>query len=251
VAMEKKIFGDAFLKDEQNLAIIINLGKRRFTYVAGIRDKRKTTYLKAYNLLGDPSFDTKGIGCKQSFTFYYPEVFKYGSEITYRANDFIENNNTFVVESGANVKLLAGNRITLKPGFKAEAGSNVSIQIVSCNNGLIQKSLTENAHNEITDIAKNVIEQDTDKLINPAMFSIFPNPTNDDFSLAYTLEDSSFVQIDLYNMSGAYIKNFLQLPQQESGVYYYNFSLSGLSSGTYILIFKNTSRTISNKIIKH
>jgi len=72
-----------------------------------------------------------------------------------------------------------------------------------------------------------------------------------DFSLAYTLENNSFVQIDLYNMTGVHIKNLLQISQQEAGVYYNNFSLSGLSSGLYILVFKNNSKTISSKIIKH
>jgi len=73
----------------------------------------------------------------------------------------------------------------------------------------------------------------------------------DDFSLAYTLENNSFVQIELHNTTGVHIRNFLQVAQQEAGVYYHNFSLSGLSSGLYILVFKNNSKTISSKIIKH
>jgi hypothetical protein len=92
---------------------------------------------------------------------------------------------------------------------------------------------------------------ETDEIFNPALFSIFPNPTTDDFSLAYTLENDSFVQIELYNMSGVHIQNFLQIAQQEAGVYYHNFSLSGLLSGAYIIVFKNNLKTISNKIIKH
>ena len=154
------------------------------------------------------------------------------------------------IESGASVKLLAGNRITLNPGFKVEQGSSVSVQIIPCNDGVIRKSMTGNDNEEIIDIIENTKEQKSDELINPALFSIFPNPTNDDFSLAYTLEDNGFVQIDLYNMSGSYIKTFLQLSQQESGIYYYNFSLSGLPTGLYMIVFKTDSKTISNKIIK-
>jgi len=259
VAMEKKVFGDAFKKDQDKLAAIINLGKRRFTYVAGIRDKRKTTYLKAYNILGDPSFDTKGIGCKQNFVFNNPEIFKDGADVTYRADNLIQNNDSFVVESGAEVKLLAGNSVVLKPGFRAEAGSNVEIRITPCAGGVIRNS-EENNNEEFDDITENLIDFKTeevvnymviDEIIHPAIFSVFPNPTTDDFSLAYTLENNSFVQIDLYNMTGTHIKNFLQIAQQEAGVYYHNFSLSGLSSGLYILVFKNEAKTISSKIIKH
>jgi hypothetical protein len=219
------------------------------------------TYMKAYNLLGDPSFDTKGTECNQSFVFNNPEIFESGSEITYRADDFIQNNNDFIVESGADVKLLAGNSIVLKPGFKAEAGSNVEIKNVSCDNGIIQKSFSDTNNEEEHYLAEKITQSETEELLNtstekdeiiyPAIFSVFPNPTNDNFSLAYTLEENSFVQISLHNMQGVFIKNLLQLSQQEAGVYCNNFSLSGLPSGIYLLTFKNASKTVSSKIIKN
>ena len=261
VAIEKRIFGDSFLTDNHILRAIINTGMRRYTYVAGIGNKAKERHLKAYNLLGDPSFDTKGIGCQQNFTFNNPEVFKQDAKVTYRANNNIQNENTFVVESGAEVKLLAGNSVVLKPGFRAEAGSNVEIKIVPCDDGSIQKSSLENNNDEKQHITEEITQfefdevinsvMETDEIIYPALFSIFPNPANDDFSLAYTLEENSFVQIDLYNMQGVLIKNYLQLPQQEAGIYYHNFSLSNLPSGLYMLVIKNNAKTFSSKIIKH
>jgi len=259
VALEKKIFGDAFLKDEKKLSVIINLGKRRFTYVVGIRKKIKNRYLKAYNLLGDPSFNTKEIECKQNLVFNYPEVFKNGADVTYRADNLIQNNNSFVVESGAEVKLLAGNTIVLKPGFEAKAGSNVQLKLIPCNNTIYLSP--ENNNEEDTIITDNILQPEIeevtdfaiekDEIFYPAIFSVFPNPTTDDFSLAYTLEETSFVKIDLFNMQGIHIKDFLQIVQQDAGVYFHNFSLSGLSSGVYVLIFKSSSKTLSTKIFKH
>jgi len=52
-------------------------------------------------------------------------------------------------------------------------------------------------------------------------------------------------------MQGIHIKDFLQIAQQDAGVYFHNFSLSGLSSGVYVLIFKSSSKTLSTKIFKH
>ena len=259
VAIEKKIFGDSFKKDNQKLSAIINTGMRRFTYVIGIRKKIKNIYLKAYNLLGDPSFNTRGIGCRQDFVFNHPEVFKKEAKVTYRADNLIQNNNSFIVENGADVKLMAGNSVRLLPGFQAEAGSNVQIQIASCGDGTTLNSAPDNNNydlSEPTEINVNYDEISTytvmeiDEIINPALFSVFPNPVTDDFSMAYTLEKDSFVQIDLYNMSGVHIKSFLQLSQQEAGIYYQNFSLSGFPSGLYILVFKDNSQTISSKIVK-
>ena len=53
--IEKKIFGDAFLKEAHCLSEMINLGMKRFAKAAGISKKRKEIYMKSYNLLGDPS----------------------------------------------------------------------------------------------------------------------------------------------------------------------------------------------------
>ena len=153
--IQKKIFGNAFKQGERNLSAIINLGMRQFASSIGAGKKKKNIYLKAYNLLGDPSFDVKGI----------------------RATE-------------------------------------------------------------------------TGEIIHPAIFSIFPNPETDDFSLAYTLENSSTVQIDLYDMSGVHIKRKLQIPQQKAGGYYYNFSLSDLPAGEYILCVNMEAKSFWGKIVK-
>ena len=83
----------------------------------------------------------------------------------------------------------------------------------------------------------NVIQVSQNSNILQVSF-ILPSFEMIDTSLVYpyTLEENSFVQIDLYNMQGVLIKPFLQLPQQEAGVYYHNFSLSGLPSGMYLLV---------------
>jgi hypothetical protein len=87
------------------------------------------------------------------------------------------------------------------------------------------------------------------EIIYPAIFSVFQNPETDDFSLAYTLESNSFVQIDLYDTSEVHIKNFLSV-QQDPGIFYHHFSMQDLSLGTYILTYKNTSKTFLYEIVK-
>ena len=154
--IQKKIFGDSFKQDERNLSAIINLGMKQFASTTGVSKKKKKIYLKAYNLLGDPSLDVKGI--------------------------------------------------------------------------------------------KNL---ETTEIIDPARFSVFSNPETDEFSLAYTLEANGFIQIDLYNNSGEHIKNFLKIPQQKAGVYYYNFSLADFSSGEYLVVYKNATKTFLSKVIKY
>jgi hypothetical protein len=155
--IEKKIFGEAFKQDERYLAPMINLGMKRFATTVGPRKQIREIFLKAYNLLGDPSFDMKGVFA------------------------------------------------------------------------------TTSPNNQIT---------------KPALFSVFSNPLNDSFSLAYTLEKESAVQIDLCNSSGEVLKNMVQVSQQKPGCYYYNFSLTDLPSGTYELVLKDDVRTVATQVVK-
>jgi hypothetical protein len=88
------------------------------------------------------------------------------------------------------------------------------------------------------------------KFVHPELFSVFKNPDSDDFSLAFTLRNNSFVQIDINDTLGNHVKNFLEMSEEKAGVYYHNLSLSGLPAGTYKLVYKDNAKTISSVIIK-
>jgi hypothetical protein len=57
----KRIFSEITNREAQSISAMINLGMKRFAHTAGIRKKVRERYLKAYNLLGDPSFSLKGL----------------------------------------------------------------------------------------------------------------------------------------------------------------------------------------------
>jgi hypothetical protein len=168
VVIEKKLFNKTFNSNHPTLAALINSGMKQFSKSYLIRYKTIRN-LKAYNLLGDPSLNLRGIK-------YTPTY-----EVTYLDPD------------------------------------------------------------------KNVKQSE---FFNPALFSVFKNPASPEFSLAYTLEHNSLVQIDLNDSEGKHIKNFLQISEQKAGVYYHDFSLSDVPAGTYQLIFKDDEKVISGKIIK-
>ncbi|MDR2972436.1 MAG: T9SS type A sorting domain-containing protein [Bacteroidales bacterium] len=89
-------------------------------------------------------------------------------------------------------------------------------------------------------------------IINLLLFSFYTAKSQKDTIINVINNNNSFfVHINLLNMQGVLMKNYLELPQQEPGIYYCNFSLSNLPSGLYMLVFKNASKTVSSKIIKH
>ena len=57
----KKIFENHFVKDAYHLSVILNLGMKGYVSAVVVSKKKKEIYLKAFNLLGDPSFNIRGV----------------------------------------------------------------------------------------------------------------------------------------------------------------------------------------------
>jgi hypothetical protein len=58
--LAKKIFGKPIPKETPYLSAIINLGMKQYYKALGVSKKKKEVYIKAFNLLGDPSFNVIG-----------------------------------------------------------------------------------------------------------------------------------------------------------------------------------------------
>ena len=253
VAIETRIFGDAFVGNER-IGEIIGLGMKDYwqRFWSFMNRKRTKRYMKAYNLLGDPSLNMFGTGCIDNLIFANNETFNSGDVITYRASNTTQNNASFEVKSGAQVQLTAGNSITLKPGFKVEPGANFSAKIEPCNENVMKMTKSFNGEGDEENIETSFTElNNNEEIFDPRIFSFFPNPTNSDFSVSYTINEESFVKIELYDMLGNKIKTLLDIQRQSAGNYYSHFSMSELSAGIYLLVFSNNSQTITDKIIKN
>ena len=138
VAIETRIFGDVFI-DNERIGEIINLGMKDYwqRFWSFTNRQRTKRYMKAYNLLGDPSLNIHGTGCINNLIFTNNEIFNEGDVIAYSVSNTIQNNTSFNVNNGAQVQLTAGNFITLKHGFKAEAGSCFVAKIEPCDDNVV------------------------------------------------------------------------------------------------------------------
>jgi hypothetical protein len=251
-AIERKIFGDAFT-DEEHISAIINLGMKRYwqRFWSWLNRTRTRRYMKAYNLLGDPSLNILGIGCPYDITFTNEEVFNNGTIITYHANHDIQNNDSFEVLDGAEVTLLAGNSITLNPGFMVDPGGTFEARIEPCDEGSGSKSAKHQEDTYKYSYYEGTVLNDDEQIIKTTPLSIFPNPTNSDLSICYTLDKETFVKFEIYDNSGSKIKTLLNFTNQEDGEYSMNFSINDLVSGIYIFVFTTNKKVISGKIIKN
>ena len=172
-------------------------------------------------------------------------MFQDGDIVTYHADYSIRNNTLFVIQSGADVSLKAGNEIILQPGFHAISG-DFEAKIEACNSNQVVMSLIpeqeEKKEENKTDIKEAIID--------PSLFSIFPNPTKEEFSVSYTLDKNDFVKLDLYSINGSKLKSLLNVSNQSAGNHYFNFSISELSTGIYVLVFTSSAKKYTYKLIK-
>lgn len=246
-AIEKKIFSDIFI-DNERLGQFICLGMEEYyhRFWSTFNLTRTRRYMKAYNLLGDPSLNIQGLGCIYNYTFSNSEQFPSGAKVTYHASNNIQNNSSFVVSNGSDVTLLAGNSIKMQTGFKVEQGGRFKAAIEPCSNG------TRNIRQLLVSEREDSIQYEDKKIqiIDPSLFSVFPNPTSSEISVSYTIEQTSSVDLEIYSVEGILVKSLLKMEQQKEGNYYYNFSLEDLSSGTYIIALKTLSKSLTLKLIK-
>ncbi|GAB4287489.1 MAG: hypothetical protein Kow0068_13290 [Marinilabiliales bacterium] len=229
--LEKKIFKHAWYNNnKEQLSPMIKLGMEKFCNNLYTITRRKK-YREMYNLMGDPSLITIGIGCLTDYIFANAEVFHAGDIITYHAANNITNNADFFIESGADVTLKAGNSIVLKPGFHAEAGSHFHASIEPCNSSKSMKSLNsnENVNTENEDNKRTVLENVYENKVNA-----YPNPFSRQTTLEYTLQETSDVNIEVYNLLGEkmLIEN---INNKEQGTHTYNISGVNFQNGIYII----------------
>ena len=129
--------------------------------------------------------------------------------------------------------------------------------------GIWNRALTQQ---EITDLYNgNICYQHitvTDTLIintnlvgfNPVTYQnsikIFPNPTNDFFSVRFNLDDDGKIEASLYDIGGRKVASLLQT-QGKKGLNELNFSLAPLAQGIYLVkIIANDKELLKEKVVK-
>lgn len=250
-AIEKKIFGDTF-DDNEHISGIINLGmkaywKRFWSFWNRSRTKR---YMKAYNLLGDPSLNIQGTGgCYPEYIFDQDETFNSGDTVIYHARDLIVNNSSFIVNSGASVTLLSGGLVNLKPGFFASKGSNVNIRIEECGVEPVFKSLRINPVMNAAPGMSKVEDINAPEIMN-TYFTLYPNPASSTITISYILDHISIVSFDIYNQSGTKIASLLNTRVQNIGEYENTFSINGFDNGIYIYRFRMNDEISTGLLVK-
>ncbi|MCK9421538.1 MAG: T9SS type A sorting domain-containing protein [Bacteroidales bacterium] len=151
------------------------------------------------------------------------------------------NGNTFIIENGGNVTLVAGSKIFLLAGAKVNSGGYLLGRITTSGNycGATFNPLVANNQNGET--------LGIDPAAKYQFFKVYPNPTTD-IVIVELLEEgvSPTVNITVYSLQGEKL-----LQKSLTSESKFQFSLSGKPVGIYMVHVQSGDRSEIAKVIKN
>ena len=223
--IEKKLFGDA-LYDEQTIGGIVAVGMKRYYDAFFTTSSHAKRYMKSYNLMGDPSFKVRGLGCNED---YYVESMRLvqGDKMYYRAarNVVLDGDNR--AGYGSELTVRAGQGIILQDGFVASAGSEATMQVEEC---VSDRSFSHNTKSTREHAEKSLLIAPKNQEI-PYKVTAYPNPTSNKVTVeveGVCDKNLLFQVVDIY---GKIIIEKKNVTSKKNDI-----DLSLLSSGCYYIV---------------
>jgi len=157
----------------------------------------------------------------------------------------IEATNT--IFANASATYTAGNRIILKPGFKALFGSYFNAFIEACTSPRLAKPNEQN-------VVKNNNGFKFDELLtNEDRFNeellIYPNPLEDKATLLYYLKEADNVTVTLVDVTGKALATLAENQAQAAGQHQLELDARNLPTGIYYLKLQSNEMQVIKKLM--
>lgn len=201
-----------------------------------------------------------------------PAGYNVGDEIPWSEIDGNDGGGRYViVESGSDLTLRAGERITFKTGTHIEAGADFKAEInnsIACANFQFRPpnpngpNLPQDMHaignekyNDIISPNSNDNNDDdrhsADLDTKAGNFNVNPNPFTDYLEFKFKLTKPDIVKIDLFDINGKLLAKLINQNFHEGTIYINRYlSHSELKKGIYICVFQTSDAIYRKKIIK-
>jgi hypothetical protein len=150
------------------------------------------------------------------------------------------NGSTFIVENNGRVTLVAGKKISILPGATVYSGGYLYGYIT------IDETYCGSSMNPLVANLENKETLGVESLVNNHFIRIYPNPTTDIVNVELTESGITTANITIYSMRGAKL-----LQRTISGESKFQFSLSGMSAGLYMVHVQSGERSEIAKVIKN
>ena len=159
-----------------------------------------------------------------------------------------------LVEAGSNVSYVAGESITLTPGFKVESGADFHAYIFPCN----PISQAENQENMAMEQAKTDPARNEDFLskVNEEAYSpdkvwlrIAPNPTSIAATIEFNLPISSKIRLGIYKPSGELVTWLANGQFYEQGIHQKTMNVQHLPSSIYAVSLFTGNGVMTKRLV--
>ena len=206
----------------------------------GNPDPGAENHINCYQLLGDPTMEILPYpNCVPSRTVGSATISS-GDVRLYDHTEQLQNNGSFVVNSGGDVYFRAGDKIVLKTGFKILAGGHFLGTMEECYDPEKSLSINSNSRGSNEGSVNNNPENLSSSENNPV---VYPNPTNGILYIEFeTLNEASIITV--YNQLGTVALNKSMVKKSDF------IDLSDYPDGVYILRLANSHNSWIVRILK-
>lgn len=136
---------------------------------------------------------------------------------------------SYTVGTDGNVTLIAGSKITLKPGFHAQADGKFHAQI---------GSMCQNCPDCPLGPTEDSDKSKTDKVVPPAgiaTLACFPNPASSLLNIKITLPEPGITSLVIYDQVGRTVRTVSENVFSGSGVTQHTIDIAALPAGVYTI----------------
>ncbi|MBC8154749.1 MAG: T9SS type A sorting domain-containing protein, partial [Bacteroidetes bacterium] len=190
------------------------------------------------------------VRCPESRTFVGTGI--WGRDLTYEAADFIE---AYAFQIGdSKVVFDAGNTIRLKPGFRALEGTQFKAIIDGCGGtttpAMARKSFEAGVESGNQPVPPKKAASFAERSSTEQPLHLMPNPFRDVVKMAYTVKQTSTVNLVLYNVQGNEVGRPVNNELKSAGAYQVEFDGRALPDGMYLYRLQIGTETVNGKLIK-
>ncbi|MCL2168167.1 MAG: S8 family peptidase [Lentimicrobiaceae bacterium] len=163
----------------------------------------------------------------------------------------------YTIQSKASVSLHAGEKIVLSDGFTASAGSHFHAYVdpfFICT--YTAKTLTKGETDELTPVItdysvekKEFQSFEETKITNELYLKLYPNPSNGDVTIEYSINETKVVEISLYDNFGKPFYILKNRAPHDSGVYKIMLTGVELPTGIYNCTLKTENNQKTEKLL--
>lgn len=243
-AIEKCIFDESF-EQTQNLGVLFSNGMRKYhdRFWSFLNQTRTRRYMKAYNLLGDPSLLIDGRGCLSDLILQNNHHLYSGDKISYSASGIIRNEASFVAEPSSQATLTATNSITLKPLVHIKKGATFSATIAECERSSRDEAGSKSSYHPAPSSREF---SESENLLNA---QIYPNPASTAINITINTVEAGSAAIQVFDMKGTQIID-KPIHMDCNQIATVAIPIGELPSGCYIVKVKQNNKSFIKTIIK-